>query len=371
VSDGGDLDGGDLGGGDLDGGDLDGGDLDGGDLDGGDLDGGDLNGDGWGAGDGSADEAVEEEVADQAAARPASDRPRVALDLGGAFDWEGDGALVAPKVRSVGALGEADDDGDDDGGGGGDDDEDQTEASKAAKKSKRAKKRAREAAEAQIAAQEQALLSSSAAPQSAEDYDRLLIANPNNSFLWISFMALHMSMDEIDQARAVAERALKSTASPPPRVRADGRGRSHPLPRGGGEVQHLGGPAALGEPARHAGLADEDVCARRGLQRAEEGAHAAREDLRAHAEVGGADSGGARGRGDGSPVRAARRGAVRGHGQEVQGEQQGAAAAAAALCAGMGADADGRRRRSGRSSACSSCACGTTRTGRARSWTGR
>ena len=36
------------------------------------------------------------------------------------------------------------------------------------------------------------------------------MSSPNSSFLWVKYMAFQLSLAEFDQARAVAERALKS-----------------------------------------------------------------------------------------------------------------------------------------------------------------
>ncbi|KAJ2842755.1 rRNA biogenesis protein rrp5, partial [Coemansia brasiliensis] len=51
------------------------------------------------------------------------------------------------------------------------------------------------------------------APRSANDFERLVIGSPDSSFVWIQFMTYYLSQSEIDQAREVAERALK-TISP-------------------------------------------------------------------------------------------------------------------------------------------------------------
>ncbi|ORX72165.1 hypothetical protein DL89DRAFT_265795 [Linderina pennispora] len=51
------------------------------------------------------------------------------------------------------------------------------------------------------------------APRSTADFERLLVGSPNSSFLWLQFMAHYLEQSEVDQARAVAERAL-TTISP-------------------------------------------------------------------------------------------------------------------------------------------------------------
>lgn len=50
----------------------------------------------------------------------------------------------------------------------------------------------------------------SAEPQTAEDYEKLILASPNSSYLWIRYMAHQVSMGELDEARKVAERALET-----------------------------------------------------------------------------------------------------------------------------------------------------------------
>ncbi|KAJ2359761.1 rRNA biogenesis protein rrp5 [Coemansia sp. RSA 2607] len=47
-------------------------------------------------------------------------------------------------------------------------------------------------------------------PQAAADFERLIVGSPNSSFIWLQFMAYYLSQSEIEQARAVAERALKT-----------------------------------------------------------------------------------------------------------------------------------------------------------------
>ncbi|KAJ1996389.1 rRNA biogenesis protein rrp5 [Coemansia spiralis] len=47
-------------------------------------------------------------------------------------------------------------------------------------------------------------------PKRAMDFERLLVGSPNSSFLWLQFMAFYLGQSEIEQARAVAERALKT-----------------------------------------------------------------------------------------------------------------------------------------------------------------
>ena len=47
-------------------------------------------------------------------------------------------------------------------------------------------------------------------PQSADDFERLLLSSPDRSILWIQYMAYHTQHKSFDLARAVGEQALKS-----------------------------------------------------------------------------------------------------------------------------------------------------------------
>ena len=47
-------------------------------------------------------------------------------------------------------------------------------------------------------------------PQSISDFERLLLGQPNSSVLWLSYMAFQLELSEVDKAREIAERALKT-----------------------------------------------------------------------------------------------------------------------------------------------------------------
>lgn len=49
-------------------------------------------------------------------------------------------------------------------------------------------------------------------PQSVADYERLLLGEPNNSMLWIQYLAFQLQLSEIEKAREISERALKTIA---------------------------------------------------------------------------------------------------------------------------------------------------------------
>lgn len=47
-------------------------------------------------------------------------------------------------------------------------------------------------------------------PQSVADYERLLVGMPNSSILWMNYMAFQLQLSEVDKAREIAKRALKT-----------------------------------------------------------------------------------------------------------------------------------------------------------------
>jgi rRNA biogenesis protein RRP5 len=47
-------------------------------------------------------------------------------------------------------------------------------------------------------------------PQSVADFERLVLGDPNDSKLWIQFMAFQLQLGEVEKAREIAERAIKT-----------------------------------------------------------------------------------------------------------------------------------------------------------------
>ena len=47
-------------------------------------------------------------------------------------------------------------------------------------------------------------------PTSIKDFERLLMSDPDSSFLWIQYMSYHLQFNEISQARQIAQRALRT-----------------------------------------------------------------------------------------------------------------------------------------------------------------
>ena len=47
-------------------------------------------------------------------------------------------------------------------------------------------------------------------PQSNMDYERLLLGSPNSSYLWIQYMSFQLQLSEVEKARDIGRRALKT-----------------------------------------------------------------------------------------------------------------------------------------------------------------
>lgn len=67
-----------------------------------------------------------------------------------------------------------------------------------------------QAEEARIRAIEKCYANDSVLPTTVDQFDRWLMAEPNNSRAWIHYMAFHVQATEIDRARAIARKALKT-----------------------------------------------------------------------------------------------------------------------------------------------------------------
>lgn len=92
------------------------------------------------------------------------------------------------------------------------DSEEEEEEPRQAKKKKGKKEREleKQKAEKELSRLEEALMDPGRQPESADDFDRLVLSSPNSSILWLQYMAFHLQATEIEKARAVAERALKT-----------------------------------------------------------------------------------------------------------------------------------------------------------------
>ncbi|CAB1344590.1 unnamed protein product, partial [Coregonus sp. 'balchen'] len=119
------------------------------------------------------------------------------LQVTGGFSW--DAALSALKPASA-ALGAEDSS----------DREDDEVKTKPQKKSRHEQEVEKREAEKALTKLETELMDPGLRPQTAASFERLLLSSPDSSLLWLQFMAFHLQATQIEQARAVAERALKT-----------------------------------------------------------------------------------------------------------------------------------------------------------------
>lgn len=78
------------------------------------------------------------------------------------------------------------------------------------KKTRHELEQEKKAAEKALVEREAQLMDPSLRPQDSAAFERLLLGSPNSSLLWLQYMAHHLQATQIEQARAVAERALKT-----------------------------------------------------------------------------------------------------------------------------------------------------------------
>ena len=78
------------------------------------------------------------------------------------------------------------------------------------KKTRHELEQEKKAAEKALVQRETELMNPSLRPEDAAAFERLLLASPDSSLLWLQYMANHLQATQIEQARAVAERALKT-----------------------------------------------------------------------------------------------------------------------------------------------------------------
>ncbi|XP_024994090.1 rRNA biogenesis protein RRP5 isoform X6 [Cynara cardunculus var. scolymus] len=76
-------------------------------------------------------------------------------------------------------------------------------------KNRRTKKKEMEEREREIRAAEERLLQEDV-PRTADDFEKLIRNSPNSSFIWIKYMAFLLSLNEVEKARSMAERALRT-----------------------------------------------------------------------------------------------------------------------------------------------------------------
>jgi rRNA biogenesis protein RRP5 len=126
------------------------------------------------------------------------------LDTNVGFSW---GAGALGKKAGIGTK-QNQDDSSDESDSDSDNEESGNEKSNSRKSRKRQAEKRRE--EQETSRRETALADGTADenPETAGDFERLLAGDPNNSELWIRYMAFHLSLADIPSARKVAENAL-------------------------------------------------------------------------------------------------------------------------------------------------------------------
>ncbi|XP_064171812.1 protein RRP5 homolog [Anguilla rostrata] len=120
----------------------------------------------------------------------------VRLQVAGGFSWDVALSSLRPATAGIGADSS--------------EDEDEEEQAKPQKKSRREREQEQQRAESALAQREGELMDPGRRPQSAAGFERLVLGSPDSSLLWLQYMAFHLQAAEIEQARAVAERALKT-----------------------------------------------------------------------------------------------------------------------------------------------------------------
>jgi rRNA biogenesis protein RRP5 len=157
-----------------------------------------------------SDEDSEDERASSSEDEDNGGNRNMLLDTDVGFDWDA-GALdkkliEADKVELADSsdYGDSDEESYDD-----DDDDDDNQKQKSHKSRKRQAEKRR--LEQEISRREMALADGTADdnPETASDFERLLAGDPNNSELWIRYMAFYLSLADIPAARNVADKATK------------------------------------------------------------------------------------------------------------------------------------------------------------------
>lgn len=92
------------------------------------------------------------------------------------------------------------------------DDEEETtdEPKRKKKKLSAAERREQERQKEREIRQREEALASNQVPNSIDQFDRLVLSSPDSSLVWLQYMAYHLQATEIDKARSVARRAIKT-----------------------------------------------------------------------------------------------------------------------------------------------------------------
>jgi len=91
-----------------------------------------------------------------------------------------------------------------------DDEEPKEEPKRKKKKLNPAERREQEREKEREIRQREEALASNMVPNSIDQFDRLVLSSPDSSLVWLQYMAFHLQATEIDKARAIARRAIKT-----------------------------------------------------------------------------------------------------------------------------------------------------------------
>ncbi|KAM9455011.1 protein RRP5 homolog [Clarias gariepinus] len=120
------------------------------------------------------------------------------LQLASDFSWDVELSSLKPAVSAQTGYESSDDE------------QPHHDLNMASKKSRREAERERKEAELKLSKLEAELMEASSRPESAEAFERLLLSSPDSSLLWLQYMAFQLQATQIEQARTIAERALKT-----------------------------------------------------------------------------------------------------------------------------------------------------------------
>lgn len=93
-----------------------------------------------------------------------------------------------------------------------DDSDEDEEGDHSSKKRKRDKKNSKQQQELETLEKERILSAGGALPERVQDFEKLLLASPNSSYLWVQLMAHHLKNVQVEAARATADRAIRTIA---------------------------------------------------------------------------------------------------------------------------------------------------------------
>ncbi|KAJ8365798.1 hypothetical protein SKAU_G00146290 [Synaphobranchus kaupii] len=138
----------------------------------------------------------EEDEEKKTPAAPGAKAGPVRLQVSEGFSWDSALSSLRPATGGIGADSS--------------DGEDEEEQAQPQKKSRKEKEQEKQQAEKELSQLEGELMDPGRRPESSASFERLVLGSPDSSLVWLQYMAFHLQATEIEQARAVAERALKT-----------------------------------------------------------------------------------------------------------------------------------------------------------------